>query len=322
MQKRELKKFLIGALIALQLNFVTNPNSLRNVYAQEIEEESDNIYLEENGKELLLIAITYKDYKYITVGYKFPKDNAIWVKDAIDVRSYNMNRISEFLNYPELVYTEIENVLPGYLKNRVYLTKDEAIDLISDFRVVETKTQLYDGDGLLYDFYYQTFEKQGFNNADLHIANSSLFENPYDVFNSSTLEDNYDENKEIINEYENNFKLGFFENPGIYKCYKTIYDEKEINMNSKGGIITRFYVFDEVGKYITSLYTQKQIDAFISEHQDNLASYTWKAAIHLADNAEETLIDIQNNQVVPSSNITYFISYKPKTLAQKKPNKN
>ena len=64
MQKRELKKFLIGALIALQLNFVTNPNSLGNVYAQEIEEESDNIYLEENGKELLLIAITYKNYKY------------------------------------------------------------------------------------------------------------------------------------------------------------------------------------------------------------------------------------------------------------------
>lgn len=318
MKLNQLKKLLLSSVMALQILSVIPESNLSEVYAKESAQE-DIIQFEENGKELLLIAITYKDYKYITVGYKFPKDNAIWVKDAIDGRCYNMNKISEFLHYPELVYTEIEEVLPEYLKNRDYLTKDEALDLISEFSVVETKTRLYGGDDLLHDFYYQTFAKEGFDNTELHIANCSLFQDPYDAFNSWTLEDDYNEDLEITNGYKNNFKLGFYENPGVYKCYKTIYDDEEIDTNYQGGIITRFYVFDCDGKHVSSLYTQKQIDEFISEHQDKLNSYTWKAAIHLADNAEEILINIQNNQVVSSSNSTYFISYKPKSknLTQK-----
>lgn len=321
MNKLALKKFLIRSLIALELtNGFLNTNT-QEVYAKdsiEIENnnEEDRILIVENNKNLLLIALTCGDYKYVTLGYKFSKDNAVWFKDAMNGRSYNMNRIEKFIDktYPELVYTEIENVLPEELKNRDYLTKEEAQNLISRFSVVDVTIQLSGLTEEYYDFIYQSFAGERIKNSkDLHTANCSLFRDPYDVFNRSNVEDEFDEKTEIIDKEAMNFKLGFYEYPGIYECYKTIYDANAYKKNYQGGLITRFYVFDENGNKLASLYTQNQIDSFIEEHKDKVYSYTWKAAIHLGENDEEVLIAIQNNEVVPSKESTNFISYKPKT---------
>lgn len=318
MNRLSAKKLLLSSLIALQITSGFTNQSISEVYAQETVSENDDIQMIENDKKLLLIALTYGDYKDVTLGYKFSKDNAVWFKDAMTGRTYNMNRVSSFIHYPELVYTEIEDVLPENLKSRTYLTRDEAEDIIGKYKVVDAVVQLPDAADNYYDFVYQTFGTDAGADEDLHIANCSLFKDPYDVFNSFTVEDDFNEKTEVIDASANDYKLGIYEYPGVYKCYSSIYDEYELKTGYKGGIITRLYVFDENGNYLKSLYTQKQIDEFIESNQENLNSYTWKAAIHLADNIDDILIDIKNNKVVPSKETTIFISYKPKSKTLEK----
>lgn len=311
MNKIVIKKLLLASLIALELNNSFTRADISKVYAQEESYEDNLIYLNENGKKLLLIAITYGDYKEVTLGYKFPKDNAIWFKDALSNRTYNMNRITDFMKYPELVYEEIENILPDELKNRDYLTREEALNIIASYRVVDAVTKLPNANDVYHDYVYQTFESIETGENVPHIANSSLFTDPYDTFNRFSLDDNYNEDKEIIDSPLDDYKLGICEYLGVYECYKDIYSE-EFKRDYKGGIITRFYVFDENGNYLKSLYTQKQVDEFILEHKEKVNSYIWKAALYQADNMDEILIDISNNKIIPSKHITYFISYNPK----------
>lgn len=312
MNRITLKKTLLSFLVALQLtNGFTNQN-IAQVYAYE-DESNDEILFNENGKKLLLIAITYKGYTHVTLGYKFSKDNAVWFKDAMDGRTYNMNKISDFIHYPELVYTEIEEVLPEELKNNTSLTREQAEDIINRFRVVDALTKLPNANDEYFDYIYQTFAADGFDNEGLHIANSSLFTDPYDAFNSFTVEDDFNEKKELIDRSKNYYKLGICEYLGVYDCYGTIYDEEAFKRDYKGGLITRYYVFDENGNYVKSLYTQEQIDRFINENQDKLDTFIWRAAFSHGENQEEILNSIENNRVVPNGETTYFISYNPKS---------
>lgn len=309
MKKLAFKKFILGSLIALQLSSNLSNNNLSEVYAKG--ENTEDIQFNENGKELHMIGIIIDKYETVTVGYVFVKDHAVYVKDAIDGRIYNFTKLSEYLQYPEIIYTEIENVLPEELKNRKSITKEEAIALTDEFFITNQTVKLWGMDDL-FDYTYETFGAAGFDNEGLHITNCGIFDDPDDVFHSWTVTDDYQEELEIIDGTENNYKLGLLEVDDSYPIYSNIYSDEAIREEDKMGIITRYYVFDADGRRIKTLKTQEQVDEFICTHEDELDNYKWKASFYNGKSVDKILDAIENNQPISYETTTYFIDYKPK----------
>ena len=172
-KKVSLKKFLLSSLIALQLSNGVIGSSLSTVYAKENDEE--RILFDENGKMLHMIGMIINDHEEITVGYVFVKDNAIYVEDVRNGKIYNFTNISEYLKYPEILYTEIQNVLPDELKNADFITQEEADELVNRFSITQDTVKLWGMDDL-YDYTYETFTAPNFDNKNLHISNCSMFD--------------------------------------------------------------------------------------------------------------------------------------------------
>lgn len=313
MKKISLKHFLLGSLIALQLSNGIIGSNLSTVYAKENNEEE--ILFDENGKTLHMIGIIINDHEEITLGYVFVKDHAVYVKDARNGRIYNFTNISEYIKYPEIVYTEIENILPEELKNKTSITYDEANELVNKFNITEWTTKIW-GMYEPFDFTYETFAAPDFDNKGLPIANCSKFDDADDVFHSWTVTDDYDEKNEILDLEANDYKLGLMEITESYPIYSNIYQDTPIGEANKMGIITRYYVFDKEGKRIATLKTQKQVDEFMMANEEKLNEFTWKASFYNGNSIDNILDAIENNQPVSYESTTYFIDYKPvkKTL--------
>lgn len=315
MNKMTFKKFILGSLMALQLSNGFMGTNMNEVQAQE--EISTEIEFNENGKKLHMIGIIIDNYEAITLGYVFVKDHAIYVKDALDGRLYNFTKLSEYLQYPEIIYTEIENVLPEELKDRTSISKEEAFALVSDFYITNQTVKLWGMDDL-FDYTYETFGAEGFDNEKLHITNCGIFDNPDDVFHEFTVTDDYDEELEVIDGTENNYKLGLLEVDNSYPIYSNIYAEEALREEDKMGIITRYYVFNKWGERIATLKTQEEVDEFIISHEDELDSYSFKASFYNGTNVDRILDAIANNQPISYETTTYFIDYNPvKKLAKK-----
>lgn len=312
MKKISFKRLLLGTLMALQITNAIGATGITTAYAKE--STSEEILLDENGKELHMIGIIIDDYESITLGYIYSKDDCVYVKDAIDGRIYNFTRISERLNYqayPEIVFTEAENILPEELKDASILTKEEAKELVRRFSITDKS---YDMSGILgqdFVYTYQTFSSPGFDNENLHIANTSKFDDANDVFYSFTVSDEYNPDEEIIDYKANNFKLGILDTATTHPVYSNIYQTEQIGTSDKMGVITKFYVFDETGKRIATLKTQSEIDAFVSKHGDNVYKYTWKAAYYTGPSVDNILNLIAQNKEVSYTATSYFTDYKP-----------
>lgn len=319
MKKQNLKKFLIGTLIALQLNSAIDYNNIKTVYAHETH-ESDNIYLEENGKILLQIGLKIDNYEYITFGYHFKKDGYDYMKDALTGKTYNLSKMAKFINCPEIIYTKAINVLPDEIKKKGYLTKQEGHDFLNGFSIADDFIMTsVDFDS--YELHFETFAKGNFDNENLPISNRVYHVDT--EFTMFPVTEEYDEEKESFNPEANNFKLGIYEDSEkISPCFTNIYEDTPFKYDGKMGIIIRYYAFDKDGNYLKSLYTQEQIDEFIKEHKDNINEYSWKVAYYTGSNIDELLTLIDNNELVPSENTTYFKEYKPLNLTQKKPKIN
>lgn len=312
MKKIDFKRLLLGTLMALQITNTIGTSGITTAYAKEV--PSKEILMDDAGKELHMIGIVIDDYESITLGYIYSKDDCVYVKDAIDGRIYNFTKISEHLNYqayPEIVFTEAENVLPDDLKKAPSLTKDEAKDLVSRFSITDKS---YDMTGILgqdYVYTYQTFSAPGFDNEDLHIANSSKFDDADDVFYSFTVSDDYNPDEEIIDYSANNFKLGIYDTATTHPVYSNIYQKDAIGTSDKMGVIIRFYIFDQNGKRIATLSTQNEIDNFVSKYSNNVYRYTWKAAYYTGPSVDNVLNLIKDNKIVTSDATSYFTDYKP-----------
>lgn len=316
MKKPVLKKLLLGSIIALQLNSELNKNTTTDVYAKEALEE--DILLDENGKTLQMIAIIIDDYEYITLGYKFVKDNNVYLKDARTGRIYNFTKISEYIKHPLIVYIEIEKVLSKELRTRVSLTQKEATEIIDKFKIMERTLKLPTGIDTYFDIKYLTFTTKENNNQHLLAGNCSLFSNTDNFSNSFTVTDKYNEESEVLSPYANDYILGISENTDSYLTYSNIYQEESIGESNKMGIITCYYVFDKEKNKIATLKTQEQLDDFLIANENALNSYTWKAAYYNGTNIDTILEKIENNIPVSSETTTYFIDYYPPSKSSKK----
>ncbi len=314
MKKLSLKKFLLGSLIALQLSNGVIGSNLSTVYAKENDEEK--ILFDENGKMLHMIGMIINDHEEITVGYVFVKDSAVYVEDVRNGKIYNFTNISEYLKYPEILYTEIQNVLPDELKNADFITQEEANELVNRFSITQDTVKLWGMDDL-YDYTYETFAAPNFDNKNLRISNCSMF-NANDVFHSFTVTDDYNEANEELDLEANNYRLGLTEINGSYPIYSNIYQDAPVGEENKMGIITRYYVFNKDGERIATLKTQEQVDEFININVKFLDEYTWKASFYNGYNIDRILDAIENNQPISNETTTYFVDYKPACKSLKK----
>lgn len=311
MKKIGFKRLVLGTLMALQLTNGTGA-TLSTAYAKEI--PNNEILVEESGKELHMIGIIIDDYESITVGYIYSKDGCVYVKDAIDGRIYNFTNISESLNtqeYPEIVFTEIENVLPDDLKDATKLTREEATNLIQRFSLTDFTFGM-PGIGVDdYDVTIQSFAAPGIDTEKLHVVNSSKFDDAAEIVYSFTVTDNYNPEEEIIDLAVNNFRLGILDTATTHPVYSDIYSKTPICTSDKMGVIIRYYVFDKSGKRIATLNTQKEIDAFVEDHEKDIYEFKWKAAYYTGPSVDNVLNLISQNKPVSYEATSYFTDYKP-----------
>lgn len=308
MKRIDFKRLLLGTLMALE---ITNGlgSTIPTAYAKEI--PSEEILMDDAGKELHAIGIIIDDYEAITLGYIFAKDDALYVRDAIDGRLYNLTKISEHIHYPEIVFTEVENVLPDRLKKDSSISKSDAEDIVSNLSIVDIDMEMTGIMGPDYVFTYQSFAGPGLESDNLHIANSSKFDAPDDVFYSFTVSDEYNPDEEIIDYSANNFKLGILDTAKTHQVYSNIYQKQGICTSDKMGVITRFYVFDTDGRRIATLKTQREVDEFVAKHDSDVFKFKWKASYYTGPSVDNVLNLIKDNKVVSSDATSYFIDYKP-----------
>ncbi len=302
MKKNSLKKIILSGLMALQLSNGFSGNTLSQVSA--IESIEDLLFMNKNGQSLKLIGMILNGYERITVGYVYKKDQSIYVEDARNGRIYNLTNISNYYESPKILFTDVKNVLPTELKDTKYLTKEEADEIVTQFQIANTVTQLPDANNIYWDYTYQTFSSTNSKAEVLPITTCSLFKDTENLFDSFT---------------ENDFKLGLKEMKGTYPIYQDIYQEDPIGEANGIGMITGYYVLNNEGKRIATLKTQNEIDEFIANNENLLNEYTFKASFYKGTSIDEILDAIENNRRISYENTSYFIDYKPvqKTLSDK-----
>ena len=298
----------------LALGYISKFNEEASiVYAATIDEVDDDfIKFTDNGKKLQLVNVSVGDnrnFEKTVFGYLYVYDNSVYLEDKINDIITNLSELYNEYGC-QIVYTDAKNVIPTELKENNGITKEQATGISRRFKVTLVKHIMDSGFGYSY-FYTKTFSALGFDNENLDVSNYSIFGDDYDMFFGSLYDEYLLSKEKNSNPLENPTPLELGQKESTLHAYYSSASQKEPSgFKNESGILIGYYAFNKEGEQVASLKTQEEIDKFLKLHQDELNDYSYRASFYKGDNVDEMLDYIQNNQEIPSENITYFKDYK------------
>lgn len=308
--KIRIGKFALGSMLALGLVSKFTNQEMSTVYAASTDEvEDDLIKFTENGKKLQLVNVRVGDtdhYEKTVFGYLYVYNNSVYLEDKINDSTTNLSELDSEYGC-QLVYTDAKNVIPTELKENEGITKEQATEISNRFQVITVEHKADSGFGISY-FYTETFSAPGFDSKNLPISNYGIFgEDDYNLFFGSLYDEYLLQKEKNLNPWQ--LELGQ-EESALHAYYETAYQTEPSGFKDESGILLKYYALNKEGEIVASLGTQEEVDEFLEMHQEELDNYQWKAAFYKGNQVDEMLDYLQNNQEVPSKNITYFIDYK------------
>jgi len=305
--KIKISRIALESILALGLVSKFTVLEIPNVYAATIDEADDDlIKFTDNGKKLQLVNVSVGDNRNFgktVFGYLYIYNNSVYLEDKINDSITNLSELDRDYGC-QIVYTDAENVIPTELQENNGITKEQAIKISSRFKVTLVEHTMDSGFGYSY-FYTKTFSASGFDNENLAVSNYGIFGDDYDMFFGSL----YDKYMLQQEENPNPLELGQKEST-LHAYYSSASQKEPSGFKNESGILIKYYAFNKAGEQVATLETQEEIDEFLKLHQDELNDYYWRAAFYKGNNVDEMLDYIQNNQEIPSENITYFKDYK------------
>lgn len=308
--KIRMSKLALGSILALGLVSKFANQGMPTVYAASTDEvEDDLIKFTENGKKLQLVNVRVGDtdhYEKTVFGYLYVYNDSVYLEDKINDSISNLSELDSKYGC-RIVYTGAKNVIPTGLKEKDGITKEQATEISNRFQVIIVEHTISSGFANSY-FYTETFSAPGFDNENLPISNYGIFEGNYSMFFGSLYDEYLLQKEKNPNPWQ--LELGQEEST-LHAYYETAYQTEPSGFKDESGILLKYYVLNKEGEPVASLGTQEEVDEFLEMHQEELDNYQWKAAFYKGNQVDEMLDYLQNNQEVPSKNITYFIDYKP-----------
>ena len=306
--KVKIGRLALSGILALGYISKFSNQEVPIAYASTIDETDDDfIKFTDSGKKLQLVGVGVGDnldFGKPIFGYLYVYENSVYLEDKINDSITNLSELDSKYGC-QIVYTDAKNVVPTELKENNGITKEQATEISSRFKTTLVVHGLGSGFGTSY-FCTQTFSAPGFDNENLPVSNYGIFGDDYNMFFGSL----YDESMLQKEKKPNPLELGQEENT-LHAYYESAFQKEPTGFKSESGIPVRYYVFNKEGEQVATVDTQKDVDTFLELHLDDLDNYYWRAAFYKGNNVDEILDYIQNNQEVPSKEITYFIDYKP-----------
>ncbi len=303
--KLSVGRIALGGMLALGLTNRVTSNDMATVYASSIED--DLIPFLEDGKVLQLVKLEVDSHSEILFGYLYVQDNCIFLENPLKDKTYNLSETDKNHNV-HIAYCEAKQVFPEEVASDFGITKEMAEETVSNIFVIEkTASNQY------FQFPYDTFAGPFIDSDQLKdVKNYGIFDSPdlwffHDTFDESQLKERK----------ENKLELGYYENTGIIPYYSTIYQTEPSGFTEASGIISKYYMFDEMGNKVASFDTQKDLEKFLEENSC-LDEYTWKAALCTNGDVDDLLDQIMNDHAISSENAAYFIDYDISTTTNSK----
>ncbi len=308
--KIRMSKLALGSILALGLVSKFVNQEMPTVYAASTDEaEDDLIKFTENGKKLQLVSVKVGDtdyYEKSVFGYLYVYNNSVYLEDKINDSTTNLSELNSKYGC-RIVYTDAKDVVPNELKENEGITKEQATEISNRFEVTTVEHEADSGFGISY-FYIETFSAPGFDSKKLSVSNYGRFgEDDYDIFFGSLYDEYLLQKEKNPNTWQ--LELGQEEST-LHAYYESVYQTEPSGFKDESGILLKYYVLNKEGEPVASLGTQEEVDEFLEKHYEELDNYQWKAAFYKGNQVDEMLDYLQNNQEVPSKNITYFIDYK------------
>ncbi len=101
----------------------------------------------------------------------------------------------------------------------------------------------------------------------------------------------------------------FFENTEGVPYYNTIYDTTPSGITYASGIYVAYFALDSNNEKKGSFRSVRDLEDFVSQNEENLNSYSWKAAICSLKDVAFIQEQIKRGDVIPTSYSSYFIDY-------------